>query len=162
MNLSTPDTGKQGIEASLHCIMAVQEGIPLEDNPYLRRLFGPEILGCLPTIGAERIRRTAVVLTGLFNILSPGPSADFFSGTYASWFTTQPSSPPGPAYPSLLMNAISYVVAALTEPALCLPAANALRDLCDANRAALAPHISAFGELHANLSGIPVYDFLHY
>jgi hypothetical protein len=54
------------------------------------------------------------------------------------------------------MNAISYVVAALPEPTLCLLAANALRDLCDANRAALAPHIGAFAELHAGLNGIPV------
>lgn len=54
------------------------------------------------------------------------------------------------------MNAISYVVAALPEPLLCLSAANALRDLCDANRAALAPHIGAFAELHAGLTGIPV------
>ncbi|KAG2116287.1 hypothetical protein DEU56DRAFT_932400, partial [Suillus clintonianus] len=36
-----------------------------------------------------------------------------------------------------------------------LPAANALRNLCDANCAALAPHIGAFAELHAGLSGIP-------
>lgn len=54
------------------------------------------------------------------------------------------------------MNAISYVVAALPESALCLPAANALRDLCDSNRTALAPHIGAFAELHAGLDGIPV------
>jgi len=40
-------------------------------------------------------------------------------------------------------DVISYVVAALPEPSLCLQAANALRDLCDANRVALAPHISA-------------------
>lgn len=131
--------GWEGIEASLHCIMAVQEGVPLEDNPYLRRLFGPEILGRFPTTGTDRIRRTTIVLIG----------------TYASWFTTQPTSPPGSPHPSLLMNAISYVVAGLSEPAFCLPAANALRDLCDANRRALAPHISAFGELHANLPGIP-------
>ena len=54
------------------------------------------------------------------------------------------------------MNAITYVVSALTDPHLCLFAANALRDLCDANRIALAPHVSAFGELHAGLTGIPV------
>jgi hypothetical protein len=54
------------------------------------------------------------------------------------------------------MNSISYVVNALPEPALCLQAANALRDLCDANRLALAPHICAFAELHAGLTGIPV------
>jgi len=54
------------------------------------------------------------------------------------------------------MNAISYVVAALPEPVLCLPAANALRDLCDANRAALAPHVGAFAELHAGLIDVAV------
>ena len=58
------------------------------------------------------------------------------------------------------MTSISYVVSALPEPELCLPAANSLREICDANRAALAPHISAFGELHANISGIPV-SFSH-
>ena len=56
---------------------------------------------------------------------------------------------------NLLLSVISYVVAALPEPSLCLQAANALRDLCDANRVALAPHISAFGELHAGLVGVP-------
>jgi hypothetical protein len=57
------------------------------------------------------------------------------------------------------MNAISYVVAALPEPTLCLQAANALRDLCDANRSELAPHIGAFAELHAGLTGVPVRTF---
>ena len=54
------------------------------------------------------------------------------------------------------MNAVTYIASALPDPALCLPAANALRDLCDANREALAPHINAFGELHANMAGMPV------
>jgi hypothetical protein len=58
------------------------------------------------------------------------------------------------------MNAVSYVVGALPEPMLCLPAANALRDLCDANRTALAPHIAAFAQLHANLANIPVINGL--
>lgn len=78
------------------------------------------------------------------------------TGTYASWFTTQNKIHSPTSTPSLLMNSISYVVAALPEPALCLPAANSLRDLCDANRVALAPHIGAFAELHAGLIGIPV------
>jgi hypothetical protein len=62
-----------------------------------------------------------------------------------SWFTTHSTGP----VPSLLMNAISYVITALPEPALCLEAANALCDLCDVNRTALAPHIGAFADLHA-------------
>lgn len=69
------------------------------------------------------------------------------------------------------MTVISYVVAALSTPPppatassiapvhhhnpLSLQAANALRDLCDANRTALAPHIAAFGQLHAGLVGVP-------
>jgi hypothetical protein len=48
------------------------------------------------------------------------------------------------------------VVSALSDPSLCLPAANALKNMCDSNRIALASHITAFGELHAGLTGIPV------
>ncbi|KAF9228193.1 ARM repeat-containing protein [Gyrodon lividus] len=131
--------GWEEIEATLHCVMSVQEAVPLEDNPLIARLFGPDVLGRLPTTGQDRIRRTALSLTG----------------TYASWFTTHSIASTPTSSPSLLMNAISYVVAALPEPSLCLPAANALRDLCDANRGALAPHIGAFAELHAGLTGIP-------
>ncbi|KAG2354786.1 ARM repeat-containing protein [Suillus spraguei] len=136
--------GSQGweeIEATLHCIMSIQEAVPLEDNHFLARLFGPDVLGRLPTSGQDRIRRTMLGLIG--------------RTAYSTWFTIQPKIPISTSTPSLLMNAISYVVAALPEPALCLPAANALRDLCDANRGALAPHIGAFAELHAGLSDIP-------
>ncbi|KAG6334626.1 hypothetical protein ID866_4467 [Astraeus odoratus] len=131
--------GWEEIEAALHCILAIQEAVPLEDNHLLRQLFGPDVLGRLPTVGQDRVRRTTLSLVG----------------TYASWFTTQSNTTIPTSTPSLLMNAISYVVAAFSEQPLCLPAANALRDLCDANRAALAPHIGAFAELHASLTGIP-------
>lgn len=50
------------------------------------------------------------------------------------------------------------MVNALPDQAICLPAANALRDLCDNNRVALAPHIASFGELHAGLSGISDFE----
>lgn len=139
LNSRQETDGWEDIEATLHCIMSIQEAVPVEDNPHLRRLFGPEILGRLPTTGRYRVRRTMLSLIG----------------TYASWFTTQPNVHPGAAGTSLLMTAVSYVGNALPEPSLCLQAANALRDLCDANRAALAPHIAAFGQLHAGLTGIP-------
>ena len=70
-------------------------------------------------------------------------------GTYATWFTTQDQ-------PDLLVGALSYVVQALEDSSLGLPAANALKDLCDANRQALAPRIAEFAELHARLPSIPV------
>ncbi|CDO75722.1 hypothetical protein BN946_scf184493.g20 [Trametes cinnabarina] len=131
--------GWEEIEATLHCVMAVQEAVPVEDSPHLRQIFGPDILGKLPRAGDDRVRRTTLHLIG----------------NYASWFTTQPAQLPESPTPSPLMNAINYVVSALPDPTLCLSAANALRDLCDANRSALAPHIGAFGELHAGLTGIP-------
>jgi hypothetical protein len=54
------------------------------------------------------------------------------------------------------MTVLVYVVAALTDPSLCLQAALALRNLCDANRKALAPQIGAFAELYAGLGSVPV------
>lgn len=57
---------------------------------------------------------------------------------------------------TLLLAALSYVVNALPNQSLCLQAGIALRNLCDANRKALAPQIAAFGELHNNLGSIPV------
>ncbi|KAI0051285.1 hypothetical protein FA95DRAFT_1676011 [Auriscalpium vulgare] len=128
------ESGWEDVEATLHCVMSIQESVPVDPNEHLARLFSADILGRLPTTGTDRVRRTTLSLIG----------------SYASWFTTLPTSSP-----ALLMNVLTYVVAALPEPALCLQAANALRDLCDANRTALAPHISAFGELHAGLVGVP-------
>ena len=72
-----------------------------------------------------------------------------FVGAYATWFTTQDQS-------DILVGALAYVVQALDDAVLCLPAANALKDLCDANRQALAPRIAEFAELHARLPSIPV------
>lgn len=57
---------------------------------------------------------------------------------------------------ALLLSALSYVVNALPNQALCLQAGVALRNLCDSNRKALAPHIAAFGELHSGLGSVPV------
>ncbi|KZP33116.1 ARM repeat-containing protein [Athelia psychrophila] len=131
--------GWEEIESTLHCVMSIQEAVPVDDSPHLTQLFSSEILGMLPNTGSDRIRRTTLGLIG----------------TYASWFTTQTVETTSATQSSLLMNAINFVVTALPEPSLCLQAANALRDLCDANRSALAPHIGAFAELHAGLTGVP-------
>ncbi|KAF8637543.1 hypothetical protein AX17_002750 [Amanita inopinata Kibby_2008] len=131
--------GWQDIEAILHCIMSIQEAMEMEKMPYMSRLFGPDILGRLPTTGRSRVRRT------MLNVI----------GTYSSWFTTQPVVLPNSTTPNLLLSALSYILSSLDDSSLCFHAANALRNLCDANRKALAPHISSFGELHAGLERIP-------
>jgi len=52
------------IEATLHCLMSIQEASPIEDNADLKRLFSSEILGIFPKTGPTRARRTTVVLIG--------------------------------------------------------------------------------------------------
>ncbi|KAF9495545.1 ARM repeat-containing protein [Pleurotus eryngii] len=126
--------GWEDIEATLHCIVSIQESMDLEKTPQLAGLFTPEILGRLPSSGRDRVRRTMLSLIG----------------TYASWFAAQPLNQSS----GMLMTVVGYVVAALPEPTLSLAAANALRELCDVNRTALAPHIAAFGELHAGLVSV--------
>lgn len=154
----------------MHNIKAIQEALPIDPNPSLATLFGPRILGRLPRAGAHRVRRTALATVG----------------AYATWFTTgartRASTPapddsdratsqtaangatlsvPGPKFNAaegagLLLDAVGYVVAALEEPGVCSDAARALKELCDANRVRLAPHIQSFGELHQRLPRIPV------
>jgi len=58
------NTSRQEIEATLHCIMSIQEAILLEDNPFLAQLFGSDALGRLPTAGQDRIRKTTLGLIG--------------------------------------------------------------------------------------------------
>lgn len=57
-------TSSQEAEGTLHCLMAVQEAVPIEPNPDLSRLFSAEILDRLPTSGGGRIRRTMIALIG--------------------------------------------------------------------------------------------------
>jgi hypothetical protein len=59
----------QEIEATLHCVMSIQEAVPVENSPYLERLFGPDILGKLPTTGQDRVRRTALGIIGNYPAL---------------------------------------------------------------------------------------------
>lgn len=95
----------------------------------------------------------SVLCWGLSVCFNPTLTLPIFTqlvkGSFASWFTTLPTGSSEP-----LLAVLGYVVPALSDASLCLPAANALRDLCDANRSALAPHITAFGELHAGLSRV--------
>lgn len=144
---------RQEVEATLHCVMSVQEAVPLEPNKHLSLLFSSDILGRLPTSGGHRVQRTMLGLIGIFQsdsgISSIYAVGEKKKGSFASWFTTLPVGSSEP-----LLAVLGYVVPALSDTSLCLPAANALRDLCDANRSTLAPHITAFGELHAGLSRV--------
>ncbi|KIY50663.1 ARM repeat-containing protein [Fistulina hepatica ATCC 64428] len=132
------------VEADLHCLAAIEESVPMDQSPSLARVFGDEILGRVAAVatssGTERLRRTMVVLIG----------------AYSNWFANRLASTSTP----LLLASLDFVVTALIDPTsststLSLQAANALRSLCDANRASLAPHIASFGQLHASSDKIP-------
>jgi hypothetical protein len=57
---------RQEVEATLHCVMSIQEAVPLEPNKHLSLLFGSNILGRLPTSGSHRVQRTMLGLIGIF------------------------------------------------------------------------------------------------
>ncbi|KIY73852.1 ARM repeat-containing protein [Cylindrobasidium torrendii FP15055 ss-10] len=141
----TTGGGWESAESTLHCISSIQEALNYETTIHLHRLFNPTLIQSLPSTGTPRLRLTVL------NLL----------GSYASWFTYEPPesskivAPAGPSKVEMLLAAVGYVVSSLPDPTLSVQAALALRDLCDANRKMLAPHITAFGELHDNLSRIP-------
>ena len=56
---------RQEVEATLHCVMSIQEAVPLEPNKHLSLLFGSDILGQLPTSGSHRVQRTMLGLIGI-------------------------------------------------------------------------------------------------
>ncbi len=56
---------QQEVEATLHCVMSIQEAVPLEPNEHLSLLFGSDILGRLPTSGGHRVQRTVLGLIGI-------------------------------------------------------------------------------------------------
>jgi hypothetical protein len=66
---------------------------------------------------------------------------------YASYFSSSASTNTA----SSLLRAVNYTVTALAEPSLSLQASITLKDLCDANRAILAPHLNSFSDLHRNV-----------
>jgi len=60
----------------LFCAMSVQEVVPTdrkEGREALSELFGPKILGKLPSTGTGRVRRTAIQLIGEDCLLTPLP-----------------------------------------------------------------------------------------
>lgn len=114
------------IEATLHCLRAAQEAVPVEEDVFLPRLFSPEILGRLPTTGDSRTRATTLALLG----------------DYSSWFHSHPTH---------VISAIGYIVPALEVPSLCTSAAQALKLLCDLCRTSLTGHIGEFGSLYVSV-----------
>ncbi|KAL1742231.1 armadillo-type protein [Schizophyllum fasciatum] len=152
--LAAPVIEWEQIEATLHCVSSIDEALPSAEDAVesidesastahrtpalLSRLLGPEVLARLPSSGAPRVRRTAL---GLLD-------------TYAAYLG-HPAMPP-----ATLPGALEYATSALREPRLSLAAANALRSICDANRAILASRVGvgAFGgvaEMCVGEGGVP-------
>ncbi|PVF99237.1 ARM repeat-containing protein [Serendipita vermifera] len=118
----------EDVEATLFCIKAVHDALPPSDLHQLEFLFDESTMAALPQDGAHRVRWTMLTLIG----------------EYATYFSASSSIPS-------LLRAVSYTVSALPEPSLSLQASMTLRELCDANRATLAPHLNSFADLHRNV-----------
>ncbi|GAA5940738.1 hypothetical protein JCM3775_004883 [Rhodotorula graminis] len=132
------------LEATLFVLYSLGEVVPLSPslaeldpsapptplNTYLSTLFGPSILGRLPSAqhSFPSLRSTALRLVG----------------AYAPWFS---------AHADACLQAVSFVVAGLQEPELVPGAARALRGLCDANRKVLVGHVASFVQVLGGLEG---------
>ncbi|BGP50005.1 hypothetical protein JCM10450v2_005910 [Rhodotorula kratochvilovae] len=132
------------LEATLFILYSLGEVVPLSPslaeldpsapptplNTYLSHLFGPSILGRLPSSPGSfpTLRSTALRLVG----------------AYAPWFS---------AHADACIQAVSFVVAGLQEPDLVPGAARALRGLCDANRKVLVGHVGSFVQVLGGLEG---------
>lgn len=134
----------EDLEATLFVLYSLGEVVPLSPSlaeldpaapptplsTYLSTLFGPSILGRLPSAPGSfpSLRSTALRLVG----------------AYAPWFS---------AHADACLQAVSFVVAGLQEPELVPGAARALRGLCDANRKVLVPHVASFVQVLGGLEG---------
>ena len=118
----------QDLEAVFFCLYAVHEAVLEDEATYLPRLFSPAILGRLPTEGFTALRGTALRMVG----------------EYAGWFGSQHQA---------CLQAVSFVVPALSDPALCAQAARSLRLLCTANRETLGEHVGSFVAVLGGLEG---------
>lgn len=134
----------EDLEATLFILLSLGEVVPAgptlsELDPdaapaplqqYLSTLFGPAVLGRIPSEAGihPSLRSTALRLVG----------------AYSAWFA---------AHPDACLQAVTFVVSGLQEPDLVSGAAKALRGLCDANRKVLMPHVPSFVQVLGNLEG---------
>ncbi|KIM23910.1 hypothetical protein M408DRAFT_248853 [Serendipita vermifera MAFF 305830] len=121
----------EDIEASLFCIKAVHDALTASYLKPLGFLFEEATMAALPQSGSHRVRWTMLTLIG----------------EYASYFSSKSID----TSTSSLLRAVNYTVTALAEPSLCLQASMTLKELCDANRVMLAPHLNSFADLHRNV-----------
>ncbi|KAM0748278.1 ARM repeat-containing protein [Meredithblackwellia eburnea MCA 4105] len=116
------------LEATLFCLYSIRDGVLDDENVHLPRLFSSSILGRLPSEGFTQLRSSALYLVG----------------QYSTWFS---------AHPEEGLQAVSFVVPALSTPELAPQAARALRLLCTSNRKALGQHVGSFISVLGGLEG---------
>lgn len=57
-------SSSQQLEATLFCLKSISEEIPTDEDRYIAQLFGPQILGRLPTDCSIRLKNTILLLMG--------------------------------------------------------------------------------------------------
>ncbi|KAL8292471.1 hypothetical protein RQP46_001083 [Phenoliferia psychrophenolica] len=126
--LSSPAPDLEDLEAIFFCLYAVHEAVSEDEATHLPRLFSPAILGRLPSEGFPALRGTTLRMVG----------------EYAAWFGSQHQA---------CLQAVSFVVPALSDPPLCAQAARSLRLLCNSNRKTLGEHVGSFVAVLGGLEG---------
>ncbi|KAI8372980.1 armadillo-type protein [Radiomyces spectabilis] len=105
-------TSSQTLEAAFFCLKSISEEVPTEENTHIPVLFGPQILGRMPSDCDARLQTTTLLLIG----------------SLSEWLKN---------HPSFLPSVMNYIVPCLSLPRLAPAAASAFADICDACRESL-------------------------
>ncbi|GAA98552.1 hypothetical protein E5Q_05240 [Mixia osmundae IAM 14324] len=122
------------LEACLYALQAIQEAIPEETDAHLPDVFA-RVLTALPVDAPTRLTETTLLLIG----------------NYTAWLNE---------HPAYILQALTFVAAALSRESVWRSAAMAIRRLCSTCRVHLIGHVGSFVALVANLEGrLPSSDF---
>ncbi|KAI8335318.1 armadillo-type protein [Chlamydoabsidia padenii] len=113
------------LEATLFCLKSVSEEIPADENEHVAKLFGPEILGRLPSLNNIRLQNTALSLIG----------------SLSEWLK---------GHSQFLVPTMNYIVPCLGAPKLALCAASSFALICDTCRGSLIDDLDSLMLVYGN------------
>ncbi|KAI7898107.1 armadillo-type protein [Cokeromyces recurvatus] len=114
----------QHLEAALFSLKSISEEISPDENIYIARLFGQDVLGRLSENCSFRLKNTILLLMG----------------SLSEWLK---------GHPEFLSPVMNYIVPCLSNPQLALSASSAFSDICDTCRESLVHELQSL--MHSNI-----------
>lgn len=120
-------SSSQQLEATLFCLKSISEEIPTDEDRYIAQLFGPQILGRLPTDCSIRLKNTILLLMG----------------SLSEWLKV---------HPQFLGSVMNYIAPCLSDPHLAPSASSAFADICDTCRESLVDELDSLMHVYVAMA----------